>query len=719
MSSQRALSRRSFLQIGVGAAGLGLLAACAPTAPTAAPTTAPQKPAAAGAAPTAAPTTAAPAATTAPAAAKADEKLGSSLIGKLEGPTVITDPAQFPKTFKEAPELAELVKAGKLPPVAERIGQDPLVIKPVHEIGKYGGTWRRGFTGPGDKFNGLRSAGVDSLTHWNYDGSKVVPNTARGWEVQDGGRTTLVLLRRGMKWSDGRPFTADDIMFWYEDMYQNRNLYPAPLVQMTVNGKPVVIEKRDEYTVAFRSEDPYTVLPQVLAGQNGLAGHALYSAVFSGPVAPAHYLKQFLPKYTPQEQLDEAAKASGFDNWAAQFRFKNDWALNPELPVLTAWKTVSPANTPTWVLERNPYSVWVDTEGNQLPYIDKVQLTLAENLEILNLRAIAGEYDWQERHVDLAKLPVFLENRQKGNYTVHLDPAYFGSDAAININQSYEADPEVAKWLSNRDFRIAMSLGIDRDQLNETFWLGMGTPGSYAPGESEIQSPGPEHRTLNHTLDIKRANELLDQIGLGKKDSEGFRLRTDGQGRLRVEMMTQAGTFAPVTKMGEMIADQWKKIGLQGDVKEVERSFSERRIQSNDFHTYIRASDGSQEVFTHEPSAMFPSYPRSALGPLYGLWFASNGEQGKEPPPRMKEMMAMYRRAFTVPEDEANRLVREAWKICVEEMFAIGTVGLSPMIQGVRIAKTNIGNNPSRLSNDGARNSPCGMSCLPTLFFRS
>ncbi len=139
---------------------------------------------------------------------------GNALIGKLEGPEVIVDPTQFPKTFKEAPQLAELVKAGKLPPVAERIGQDPLVLKPVHEIGKYGGMWRRGFTGPADFWNGLHSvSGPDHILFWDYTGYKAVPNIARGWELSDGGRTTTIFLRRGMKWSDGHPFTADDFLF--------------------------------------------------------------------------------------------------------------------------------------------------------------------------------------------------------------------------------------------------------------------------------------------------------------------------------------------------------------------------------------------------------------------------------------------------------------------------------------------------------------------------
>src|SRR5262249_53207060 len=148
-------------------------------------------------------------------------KPGAHLIGKLEGAEVVLDPVQVPKRFNEAPQLAELAKAGKLPPVEQRIGQDPLVVKPLREVGRYGGTWRRGFTGPYDFVNAHRVAQNDKLLYWDYTGTKVVPNIARGWEVSRDGKLTTLFLRRGMKWSDGQPFTADDFVFWFEDVYQD------------------------------------------------------------------------------------------------------------------------------------------------------------------------------------------------------------------------------------------------------------------------------------------------------------------------------------------------------------------------------------------------------------------------------------------------------------------------------------------------------------------
>ena len=625
----------------------------------------------------------------------------SPLIGKLEGPEVVTDPTKFPKTFKEAPQLAALVKAGKLPPVAERIGQDPLVIKPLREIGKHGGTWRGGFTGPADFWNGYRCcSGPDHLLFWDHTGDKVTPNIARSYEIQDGGRSIVVHLRRGMKWSDGKPFTADDFVFWFEDVYRNKDLVPTPSAAMAINGKQGEVQKVDAHTVRFKFPDPYYLFPDVLAGSTHLGGHAQQGMNGMGGYAPAHYLKQFHPKYVTKEELDKKVKEAKFDSWVRQFLFKNDWALNPELPVLTPWKTVTPSNTATWTLERNPYSVFVDTDGNQLPYIDRVVLTLAENLEVINLRAIAGEYDFQQRHLDLGKLPVFIENQVKGNYKLHLDPGDYGGDMIIKFNLSYEADPEIAKWMNTADFRRALALGIDRDQINETFWLGTGTPSSVVPADSNKYNPGPQYRKLWATLDVKKANEMLDKAGLAKKDAEGYRLRTDGKGRLRIEIMTLGGQFLQFTQIAEMIREQWKKIGIDLTVQEVERSLALKRTAANEQQLGAWNNDGSEHLFTF-PLHVFPFEIAavSSSGPLYARWFHSAGTQGKEPPARMKELMEKFKKAYGVPEAERIQLGKEVWKIAAEEVYIIGVIGMGPASMGVRVAKTNMGNVPARQYN--------------------
>ncbi|MBI3084837.1 MAG: twin-arginine translocation signal domain-containing protein [candidate division NC10 bacterium] len=648
-----------------------------------------------------------------------EPKLGARLIGKLEGPELVLDPAKWPKKFNEAPVLAELVKAGKLPPVEKRIPEEPMVVKPVHSIGKYGGTWRRGFTGPGDGENGNRIVSTDKILFWDYTGNKVMPCLAWDWKVSDDGRVIAILLRKGHKWSDGQPFTADDFIFWYEDVYLNKDLQPTPNPDFMVNGKPGTLRKRDDYTVVFEFPDPNYLFVDILAGSTAMGGGQATQQHFNrtmGAYMPGHYLKQFHSKYVSREEVDRKAKAAGFDGWVSYIKNRWDWRLNPELPVLGPWKTVSPINTPNWALERNPYYYGVDTQGNQLPYIDRISMTLAENLEVLNLRAIAGQYDLQERHTGLTKLPVFLENRGKGNYDVRLDPALNGSDATLQTNQAYEADPEIAKWLQTRDFRRALSLGIERDQLNETFWLGVGTPGSVAPAESLPYSPGPEWRKKWSTHNPKQANELLDKVGLSKKDGEGYRLRTDGKGRLRLELLTAAGAFIPHTQIAEMIKEQWKKIGIQGDVKEVERSLFFTKIKGNEHQISIWLNDGSEVLYLFPRHALPVDPVEAMLGHPIADWYASGGAKGKEPKDaQLKKALELFRTAAGKKTQERYKIAQEIWKIMVDEQFSIGTVGQSPAAMGVRIVSKKLGNIPSRQVN--AQHARTPNSSHPATFY--
>ena len=646
-----------------------------------------------------------------------EPKIGAALIGKLEGPTIVTDQSKWPTKFNEAPQFAELVKQGKLPPVEERIGKNPLVIQPVHGTGKYGGIWRRGFSGPADRWNGNRCcSGGDTVLYWDYTGNTARPNIAKGFEMSDDGREITLFLREGMRWSDGEPFTADDFMFWYEDMYADDDLLPIKPVYFTSNGKPGVMERIDDFTVKLSFPDPYYLLPDVLAGSTQLGGQAHQGLNANGLYSPKHYLKQFLPKYVGQEAVDKIATDAGYDNWVTFFKAKNDWTQNVDLPVLTPWKVVVPATEPTWVMERNPYSIWVDTDGNQLPYIDRVSLRLFENLEVHNLRAVAGEYDMQARHIDIQKVPVFLENQEKGQYKLYLDPGDY-ADMIIKINMSYLEDPEIRKWIDESDFRRALSLGIDRDQINETFWLGIGTPRSVIPAATNLYYPGPEYDTLWATYDPDKANQMLDAIGLDKKDAEGFRLRSDGNGRLTIEVMTWSGQFVQYTQIMEAIGEQWEKIGIKLDVKEVERGLGSQLIAANNFQMWSWNNDGSEHMFTF-PGHVFPFSATSSNGPLQGKWFQTNGKEGEEPLPFMKEIMSKWRAAFGVPRDERIALAQDIWKIAADEVYNIGVIGLGPAAMGVRVAKTDLGNIPSRMYNSPDGKTP-SISRPVTFYWKS
>ena len=681
-------------------------AAAATTAPAAAATAVPTAKPAAAAAPTAAPTTAA-----APTAAP---RLGSSLkSSNVQGATVITDASKFPTAFKESPLLAEMVKAGKLPSVDKRLPADPLVIKPVNEIGKYGGVLRRGFTGPGDSICGLRiAAGPDMPLYLDYTLKKTVPNTAKSYQLSADGKTFTLFLRKGMKWSNGDPFNADDFVFAFEDLYSNKELVPLQDVRTSINGKQGKLEKVDDYTVRWVFAESYPLFQRILSlfnvigswTQNGKSGTACF--------APSAYLKQFHPKYTAKDVLDAKIKEAKFDNWVNLMKLKNEWALNPDLPTISPWKTVTPANTPVWSLERNPYSIWVDTEGNQLPYIDKCVLTLAETSEVLNLRAIAGEYDMQARGMDIAKVPVFVDNQAKGNYKLSLNPGDWGSDFGFWVNMNYAGDEEVKKWFNITDFRRALSLGIDRNALNETFFLGMGVPGSPAPAETNLYSPGPSYRTLWSTLDLAKANSMLDAIGLSKKDADGMRLRSDGK-KLTIELVCPLGAPVNLAGIAEMVAQQWKKIGIDLKVSALERSLADKRNGTNENQMYAWPNDSSDDPIT-EPDKTFPSIATHPM-PLFGKWFTSNGKDGVEPPAEMKQVMEMWRKAPGVSPEEAAKIGQEIWKICLDQVWYIGGVGQSGASEGVQITKNDLGNVPERFLQITRVFAP--NICMPVQFY--
>lgn len=632
------------------------------------------------------------------------EMLGRYELAKIEGAELITDPARVPTSFAEAPELAALVQEGKLPPVADRIGQDPLVLKPVHSIGTYGGTLRRGFmsanrSGPDEE---LFLSGPDSLLWWNYESTEVVPNLARDFELSEDATTLTILLRRGMHWSDGAPFTADDVMFWYEDVYLNKQLMPEPHRRMVLFGEPIVIEKIDAHAVRFVSPGPNPLLPRVLAIHSGLNGQAseIGGAEGMGAFAPRHYLSRFHPKFAPggQAAVDEMAMDAGFPDWPSFFLARNDWTQNAELPVLTPWTVVrgKEKRTEHWVLERNPYSIWVDTEGNQLPYLDRISASAAESIKVVNERAVAGEYDFQS-NIFAQLLPSLKENEAEGRYRVFLSPNE-GNSAGIRLNLAYEADPVIGALLRNVDFRRALAIAVDRDEISKAFFSDMAPPNSIAPYEGDPYFPGPEYRTRWATTDVAEADQLLDKIGLAERDAEGYRLRTDGQ-RLCLEVTCQIN-FSDLAGIAEMVKGQWKRIGVDMEIHTVSSAESAERANANEIQIAV-FNQGSEDPFIY-PDELFPSSFMGfsgVFGPPYIRWFLSDGRQGKEPPPKMREVMELWRKGYTALDEERVTIGKRMYEILVDEVFGIGLLGSGLGSYGVSVAKEELANVPARVAN--------------------
>jgi peptide/nickel transport system substrate-binding protein len=647
---------------------------------------------------------------------KAPLTSGGVKLPDIEGGTVITDPGEWPKNFAESPEFKSQVAAGKLPPVAERVGQDPLVVKPLHEVGKYGGEIRRGYIGVGDFQNANRfCAGPDNLLFWDYKQDKINPNIAKGYELSNGDTVLTLHLRRGMKWSDGHPFTADDIIFWREDINLNPDLGKGSAA-LRIGKQPVKVEKVDDFTVKYVSAKPHPLLPAMLAGWSDVGGFTQNAANAGGGYAPKHYLSKFHPKYTPKAQVEAQARAAGLKDWSAFFLKRSDWSFNPELPTLTPWTVTRPINNSPWTFEANPYSIWVDNEGNQLPYIQKITMRDAKNQEVLTLRAVAGEYDFQDRGLAIASLPVLSKGQERSKYKIYRSPTTATMDLAIRVNLAYMKDKVLGDLLRNVDFRRALSLGIDRNQINQTFVFGTCTPGATMVAEDSPYFPGKQWQTKWATFDSAQANQLLDKIGLTAKDSAGYRMRPDGKGRIRLEFGANK-TRADYPGMGEMIKRQWKNIGIDMSVVIEEGGLSLERIFSNEV-VLQGIGGGGDDPFLRADNILPTNNQSGVIGIPYAKWFNSGGKEGFAPPAELKlltDMMELRERGLSAPEAERNDIGKTIFKTHADQVWSIGVLGQGMTSYGLYYAKSNLGNVPARVINSETMKSP--LNALPMTFY--
>ena len=319
-----------------------------------------------------------------------------------------------------------------------------------------------------------------------------------------------------------------------------------------------------------------------------------------GGFAPAHYLKQFHPEVRRRRpSWTRRRRTRSSTAGCACSCAKNDWALNPELPVLSPWKTVDADQHADVDAGAQPVQRLRGHRGQPAALHRQGRADAGREPRSAQPARDRRRVRLPGAHIDLGKLPVFLENQEKGNYKVYLDPGDYGGRMIIKFNLNYDADPEIAKWFNTADFRRALSLGIDRDQINETFWLGMGTPGSVVPG-GQPTSTAPARSTgrCGRRSTSRRPTRCSTRSASAKKDAEGYRLRSDGKGRLRIEIMTLGGQFVQFTQIAEMIREQWKKIGIDLDVQEVERSLALKRTAANEQQLGAWNNDGSEHLFT-------------------------------------------------------------------------------------------------------------------------
>jgi peptide/nickel transport system substrate-binding protein len=583
-------------------------------------------------------------------------------------------------SFSEAPMLASIVATGDLPPVTERLPSDPLVVQPVDEIGQYGGTLRE-LRDPGESLINGDHWVWEYATAYSPDMSTIFPNVLAGWEWSEDGKSITLFLRDGMHWSDGKPFVADDFMFYWDDIGRNAELFPTAPSNMLFGGEPGTISKISDSAVQISWNVPAGMFVEFMARWR--------------PANYAHtdYLKQFHPAYTSMETIEASMKKDGYETWTDQFLKKYHPQHNPELPVIGPWKLDNYPTDQVLMMSRNPYYWKVDTAGNQLPYIDSIESALMPDAEAMLLKVLAGESDLQAPPGDwggLANLQVVMENSTERDYRLIQYWWPGGEQGLIVFNQSHK-DPVMKEIQSAKRFRIALSVAIDRDEINQTFYKGQGVP-----SQPTVQAGPPYYGErlfkvyLQH--DPKLANGLLDDMGLSQRDSDGFRLRPDGE-RLRfVLTVMPAGESAEIA---ELYKGYWEDVGIELVNKPGNWEQIGPMLTSGEY-------DLIMWPFGLAGRPMNPLVRGEVVSTSYYLpnmqwnaWLKSGGESGDEPPEEFKQIAEIRERAIRMP-SEAERIVMtmEIFQMLEDELYMIGAVR-PPRQDYYGIVSNRLGNIPN------------------------
>jgi peptide/nickel transport system substrate-binding protein len=423
------------------------------------------------------------------------------------------------------------------------------------------------------------------------------------------------------------------------------------------------LEKIDDYTVRFRFAEPHGLFLKVLASGPGY-GIVSY---------PEHYLKQFHPDFTPEEEIVAMAKKSGFDLWYQLFHDKTDWR-NPDIPRLWPWFVVKPPPAQPAVFERNPYYWKVDPKGNQLPYIDRMTFEIYD-AETINLKAINGEMGMQGRHMLFSNYPLFMEHSGERGYRVMPWISSGGGDSALAINLNHR-DPVLREIIQDKRFRIALSHALNREEINQLGYFGIGKPRQMSPPASSLFY-SPEYETAYIQYDRAKANALLDEMGLAEKNKSGVRLRPDGKPlKLTIEL---ASVFLN-TAIFQLVADAWTEVGVKTEIKlEARQLFYTRKAAL--MHDVGIWGSADELIPVMDPRWFIPYSSESIHAIDYARWYRTNGRQGEKPPPDILKCIELYRQIERTPDEgEQIDLFRKIIDLNRENLWVIGVVGDIPLI---------------------------------------
>jgi len=584
-------------------------------------------------------------------------------------------------SFSENPAIGEL--NGKirgnpaLPALADRLPSEPLVVAPYDMIGKYGGTL--------DVLSNATEAGTSdflsvrhvNLVRYSDDLQTIVPNVAKSWSWNDDFTKLTFNLREGHKWSDGAPFTAEDVKFWYDNLATDSKVIEKPKDYVLVGGKKMTVDVIDPQTVVFNLPSP----------KPGLLAH--FATSFAQGFQPKHFLGKFHPDINPD--ADKLAKEAGFENGLAVIKayFGNsDWTDTPTpllnspdkvaklpadvMPSLESYITVSDT-TEGRKYVANPYFFMVDTAGNQLPYINEQDEIYINDNEVRILKLVNAEVDYKTQSLQLASSPLLLDNQEKGDYTIELKPEITMPAFSFNVTSP---NLERRKLFGTLKFRQAMSVAINRDEINEVAFFGLGKPQQYVGFSPIPEFVDPKWANYFAQYDPAMAKKLLDEIGMVDTDGDGFRELPNGD---KIVLNMQFATQGIAGQVVELVGQQWADVGVQTAVKEVTPDEYRSAQSSNALEVGMWKKGqplaivlGNNELWVPP----FENYFAHRVGMLWAEYVDSNGATGVKPPAYVDQLIADINAFQSAPSgtDESNMLGARLVENMTSNLLFIGTV---------------------------------------------
>lgn len=574
--------------------------------------------------------------------------------------------------FGEAPELAKQVADGTLPPVKDRLPTTPMIVTPNDRLGVYGGTWKMAQRSRRDHALLIRNIGYEPLLRWTPQWSSTIPNVALSFQPSSDATEFFFRLRPGMRWSDGVAFSADDIVFWYEDILKNPEFADAVPEWLTSGGNIVQVDKIDTYTLAFRFSEPYGLFPTALARPEGVE-----------PVSyPAHFLKPLLPKYN--KNADDEAKQLGYAGWKDRFidvfgqpgNIDDPTRWNhPNIPTLNAWTLVGTYGQDNPLIAvRNPYYWKIDPAGRQLPYIDRVSMTLVPSKDAAADAAIAGKVNMQERHIGKRADEILAKNSDLRPFTL-IESDMNILTLSLNLN---DQDPALREIFQNKNFRIALSHAIDRESIIDQF-----VPGA-VPHQAAPRPGSPQYHTMLArqfmAYNVELAEMYLAKAGLTHRNDQGILLRPDGQplsftidteGRDRFEMLNA-------------ITRYWRDLGIDVTARNLPRDEFVALRERNEHHASAWGGDGGLDAMVIPINYLPISTASSWFATGWAHWYLNpDASDAITPPEIVRNQFALYDQLkATANTEKQNQLMREILDISADQFYVMG-IALPPNRKGV------------------------------------